>query len=74
MFTAFGRTAEAVWSLCSGLFLHINWGYSGLYDGYYYKGNFDMAQREDYDDVIDTNPYTGNGSTSYSIGIEYIIY
>ena len=33
-----------------------------------------MAQREDYDDVIDTNPYTGNGSTSYSIGIEYIIY
>ena len=58
----------------NGLFLHINWGYCGLYDGYYYKGNFDMAQREDYDDVIDTNPYTGNGSTSYSIGIEYIIY
>ena len=55
-------------------FFHINWGYCGKYDGYYHVGVFDMTQREDIDSIIDTNPYTLNGTHAYDVDIEYISY
>lgn len=55
-------------------FYHINWGYSGKFDGYYYTGVFDMAQRENYDENIDTNPNTYNGSDAYTLNISFINY
>ena len=55
-------------------FFNINWGYCGKYDGYYHVGVFDMTQREDIDSIIDTNPYTLNGTHAYDVDIEYISY
>ena len=57
-----------------GYFFHINWGYNGKYDGYYSKGVFDMTQREDINEIIDTNPHTANGTASYPNDIKYISY
>ena len=57
-----------------GFFFHINWGYSGQYDGYYNTGVFDMSLREDYDTVIDTYPNTTNGTKSYPLGLKFIKY
>ena len=53
---------------------HVNWGYSGQYDGYYNTGVFDMSRRITWDDVIDTNPYIENGNDGYDLDIMYISY
>lgn len=53
---------------------HINWGYSGKYDGYYNIGVFNMSERQDIDSIIDTNPNTSNGTSNYSVSIQYIAY
>lgn len=58
----------------TGYFFHINWGYSGQYDGYYYTGVFDMSQREDSDYLIDTYPSTTNGNRAYDLNLRYIKY
>ena len=55
-------------------FFHINWGYSGKYDGYYHTGVFDMSQREGYDQVIDTNPNTNEGIYVFSSNVKFISY
>lgn len=38
-------------------FIHVNWGYSGAFDGYYTSSLLDMKERELKDDVIDKNIY-----------------
>ena len=58
----------------SAYFFHINWGYCGLYDGYYYTGVFDMAARQGYNMIIDTNLNINNGTVAYSQNIRYISY
>lgn len=45
-----------------------------MYDGYYNRGVFDMSQREDYDDMIDTYPDTSSGNRAYTLNVEYIGY
>lgn len=36
-------------------FIHVNWGYSGAYDGYYTSFLLDMSKREIKDEVVDGN-------------------
>lgn len=55
-------------------YFHINWGYSGKYDGYYDTGVFDMSQRVYIDDTIDTNPNTSLGNKAYTLNLKYIKY
>lgn len=55
-------------------YFHINWGYSGQYDGYYDTGVFDMSQRVYIDDTIDTNPNTSLGNKAYTLNLQYIKY
>lgn len=42
-------------------FIHVNWGYSGAYDGYYTSFLLDMEKRELKDEVIDENIYDTPG-------------
>lgn len=55
-------------------FYHVNWGYSGKYDGYYYIGNFDMSKREGRDENYDTYPLNENSSTVYDQSIKFLSY
>ena len=55
-------------------FYHVNWGYSGQYDGYYHIGNFDMTEREGWDEQIDTYPSTNNGTRNYDYAIKFLSY
>ena len=55
-------------------YFHINWGYSGHFDGYYDTGVFDMSQRVYLDDTIDTHPDASLGNKAYTLNIQFIKY
>lgn len=37
---------------------HINWGWNGKYDGYYHVDDFNVANRQSFDDVIDSDTHS----------------
>lgn len=60
-----------------GDYYHINWGWNGLYDGYFAKGTFKPQNRENYKDDVDRNTYyyyATNSLSSYTWSYKYITY
>ena len=48
-----------------GNYYHINWGWHGVCDGYFYKGTFNTAERAWSDDVYDTGSTSSTGYNFY---------
>lgn len=60
-----------------GDYFHINWGWNGLYDGYFAKGTFKPQNRANYMDDADRytfSYYTQESLSSYTWSYKYITY
>lgn len=53
---------------------HLNWGFSGEYDGYFAEAIFNIASRVSQDEVIDTSPHTDIDEYDFSDGNKVILY
>ena len=61
-----GRPVIVDQSITTQYYLHLNWGWDGDFNGYYYEGTFNLAQPYELDSPTN-NSYTANFNTGLHI-------
>lgn len=58
----------------TGEYFHINWGWTGVLDGYYARGCFDEAQRYSIEKEFDSGATSNGKPSNYNITHYYVHY